>query len=117
MHAEIAGWRSGPCRSLTDAAEETPAYIAVSASERGRDAHRTLQVLDEMQLNLQPDVIANNAAISACGKGQQPGMALELLDGMQRSGLEPDTLTYKANLARPWNSLTEKGAARHVNPT
>ena len=24
---------------------------------------------------------------------------------MQRSGLEPDTLTYKANLAWPWNSL------------
>ena len=65
----------------------------------------------------EPDMITYIAAISACENGQQPGMALELLDGMQRSGLEPDTLTYKANLARPWNSLTEKGAARHVNPT
>ena len=59
VHAEIAGWRSGPCRSLTDAAEEAPAYTAVSASDRGRDAQRTLQLLDEMQLDLQPDVIAS----------------------------------------------------------
>ena len=38
-------------------------------------------------------------AISACEKGKQPDKALELLEDMQRRGLEPNTITYSAAIS------------------
>ena len=41
-------------------------------------------------------MITYSAAISACKKGKQPDKALELLEDMQRKGLEPGMITYNA---------------------
>ena len=49
-------------------------------------------------------MITYSAAISACEKGKQPDKALELLEGMQWSGLEPAMVTYCAAI-----SACEKG--------
>ena len=49
-------------------------------------------------------MITYNAAISACVKGKQPDKALELLEDMLWSGLEPAMITYNAAI-----SACEKG--------
>merc|ERR1712032_433337 len=53
---------------------------------------------------LEPDVITNSASISACEKGHQWAMALQILGKMRRSGLEPDVITNSASI-----SACEKG--------
>ena len=49
-------------------------------------------------------MISYSAAISACEKGKQPDKALELLEDMQWSGLEPAMITCNAAI-----SACEKG--------
>ena len=38
-------------------------------------------------------MIAYNAAIRACEKAEQPDKAMELLEKMQQTGLEPNMIT------------------------
>ena len=41
-----------------------------------------------------PNVFAYSTLISACDKGKQPKLALELFKGIQRQGVVPDVITY-----------------------
>ena len=43
---------------------------------------------------LQSHVITYNAVISACGRCEMPGRALQLSDEVQQQGLEPNVITY-----------------------
>ena len=64
-----------------------------------------LRLLDDMYWKaFVPDVITYNAAISACGKGQQPQRALHLLAHMEVHGLVPNVITINAAI-----SACEKG--------
>ena len=55
---------------------------------------------------LLPDVITNNALISACEKGTLPQRALQLTETMWDQGLLPDVITYNA-----LTSACEKGTS------
>ena len=44
-------------------------------------------------------MITYNAAISACGKGQQWQQALELFDEMVQKGWEPNMITYSVTIS------------------
>merc|ERR1712046_478593 len=52
----------------------------------------------------EPNVITNNASISACEKGHQWAVALQILGSMRRCGLEPNVITNNASI-----SACEKG--------
>ena len=60
---------------------------------------------DMLPQRLMPNVIIYNAAISVCGKGQQPQQALHLLQELQLRGLLPNVITYSAAI-----SACEKGS-------
>ena len=46
-----------------------------------------------------PELITYNAMISACEKGKQPKMALEMFEAMQRQDALPNIITYSALLS------------------
>ena len=80
---------------------------AISYTSRIRISrcHETFSLLDDMLPQiLMPNVIIYNAAISVCGKGQQPQQALHLLQELQLRGLLPNVITYSAAI-----SACEKG--------
>ena len=43
-----------------------------------------------------PDTITYNTMTSACGKGERPKKALQMLEVMQQQGVLPDVITYSA---------------------
>ena len=76
-------------------------------------------------LGVEPDVITYSAAISACEKGRQSEMALELLERMKRAGIPPTVITYNAAISacekgRQWKRalelLDEMKASGRVEP-
>jgi pentatricopeptide repeat protein len=52
-----------------------------------------VRLLQEMKRH---SVRPNNAASSACEKDARPEHALQLLQDMQRSGVQPDVISYNA---------------------
>jgi pentatricopeptide repeat protein len=50
-------------------------------------------------LGLRADTTITNAAIAACGVGQDARSARQIFEGMSRHGIVPDTITYKAIVA------------------
>ena len=46
------------------------------------------------QQGVLPDAITYSALISACEKGKQPGLGLQVFETMQQQGVVPDAIIY-----------------------
>merc|ERR1712032_1219672 len=66
---------------------------------KGHQLNPALDLLEDMLLeSLHPDVITFGAAISACEKGHQHNLALDLLN-MLRKSLRPNYITFNATIS------------------
>lgn len=59
-----------------------------------------LHVLEEQEASMEPNQVAQNAALSACEKGKQWQMALVLLELLPKKRLTPDDIS-------PWPRCKE----------
>ena len=72
---------------------------------RRREWRESLCLFHDMrQHGVVPNVVACNALISACGKGNQPVCAFEVFQTLKQQGLVPDAISYSALI-----SACEKG--------
>jgi len=72
-------------------------HVFNGGDEKGKQPKGALEIFATMQQQgIVPNVITNNALISACEKGKQPERALEIFATMQQQGIVPDVITYSA---------------------
>lgn len=65
-----------------------------------KDSEKALRLMRSMeQTGLEPGSVAYNAAIVACGNGDQPDQAVALLNEMRERGVQVTEGTYSAAIA------------------
>ena len=61
-----------------------------------------------------PNVTTYTALISACEKGEQPELALEIAEEMQRHDVIPNVITYRALISACENGKQPERALRKI---